>query len=197
MYILTVAPGSIFAATSLSSTGRRAENLPVRDMRRTGRKPLSTGRFSFRLCIYTALDAATWIHFTGRTTSRAILRVLQVKRSFSIGRLAQRSSARYCTQKATPCNMQGVAFIWRCRPDLNWCITVLQTVALPLGYGTKDEKSRRHKSGGSKKWSGLRGSNSLPPPWQGGALPDELKPHGCHKTHFLPSETARAFGAYI
>ena len=26
-------------------------------------------------------------------------------------------------------------------------------------------------------WSGLRGSNSLPPPWQGGALPDELHPH--------------------
>ena len=25
-------------------------------------------------------------------------------------------------------------------------------------------------------WSGLRGSNSLPPPWQGGALPDELRP---------------------
>ena len=25
-------------------------------------------------------------------------------------------------------------------------------------------------------WSGLRGSNSLPPPWQGGALPDELHP---------------------
>ena len=28
-------------------------------------------------------------------------------------------------------------------------------------------------------WSGLRGSNSLPPPWQGGALPDELNPHVC------------------
>ena len=26
-------------------------------------------------------------------------------------------------------------------------------------------------------WSGRRGSNSLPPPWQGGALPDELNPH--------------------
>ena len=26
------------------------------------------------------------------------------------------------------------------------------------------------------QWSGLRGSNSLPPPWQGGALPDELNP---------------------
>ena len=25
-------------------------------------------------------------------------------------------------------------------------------------------------------WSGQRGSNSLPPPWQGGALPDELCP---------------------
>ncbi len=28
-----------------------------------------------------------------------------------------------------------------------------------------------------KNWSGLRGSNPLPPPWQGGALPDELNPH--------------------
>ena len=28
-----------------------------------------------------------------------------------------------------------------------------------------------------KNWSGWRGSNSLPPPWQGGALPDELHPH--------------------
>ena len=28
-----------------------------------------------------------------------------------------------------------------------------------------------------KFWSGRRGSNSLPPPWQGGALPDELRPH--------------------
>ena len=32
-------------------------------------------------------------------------------------------------------------------------------------------------------WSGLRGSNSLPPPWQGGALPDELNPHKwCFRT---------------
>ena len=28
----------------------------------------------------------------------------------------------------------------------------------------------------NKKWSGRRGSNPLPPPWQGGALPDELRP---------------------
>ena len=31
-------------------------------------------------------------------------------------------------------------------------------------------------------WSGRRGSNSLPPPWQGGALPDELRPHIRHIT---------------
>ena len=27
-------------------------------------------------------------------------------------------------------------------------------------------------------WSGLRGSNPPPPPWQGGALPNELNPRG-------------------
>ena len=32
-------------------------------------------------------------------------------------------------------------------------------------------------------WSGRRGSNSLPPPWQGGALPDELRPHIRHSIH--------------
>ena len=31
----------------------------------------------------------------------------------------------------------SVCFLfWRYRPDLNWRITVLQTGALPLGYGT-------------------------------------------------------------
>ena len=30
----------------------------------------------------------------------------------------------------------GSDFRWRYRPDLNWRITVLQTGALPLGYGT-------------------------------------------------------------
>ena len=71
--------------------------------------------------------------------------------------------------------LQNSRFVWRCRPDLNWCIEVLQTSALPLGYGTIC-KFRRHEKRRNSIWSGLRGSNSLPPPWQGGALPDELKP---------------------
>ena len=50
-------------------------------------------------------------------------------------------------------------------PRFELGIRVLQTLALPLGYSAGNE------------WSGLRGSNSLPPPWQGGALPDELNPH--------------------
>ncbi len=50
---------------------------------------------------------------------------------------------------------------------MNWGIKVLQTSALPLGYGTVY----------IKKCSGLRGSYSLPSPWQGDALPDELNPH--------------------
>ena len=37
---------------------------------------------------------------------------------------------------------------------------------------------------GTEKWSGRRGSNSLPPPWQGGALPDELRPHRCEQKLF-------------
>ena len=32
-----------------------------------------------------------------------------------------------------------LAAIWRCRPDLNWGMKVLQTFALPLGHGTRYE----------------------------------------------------------
>ena len=48
-------------------------------------------------------------------------------------------------------------------PRFELGVRELQSHALPLGYDTV--------------WSGLRGSNSLPPPWQGGALPNELNPH--------------------
>ena len=44
---------------------------------------------------------------------------------------------------------------------------------------TQKQKSHRFCISASTMasyWSGRRGSNSLPPPWQGGALPDELRP---------------------
>ena len=33
-----------------------------------------------------------------------------------------------------------VSFTWRCCPDLNWGMKVLQTFALPLGHSTGYEK---------------------------------------------------------
>ena len=47
-------------------------------------------------------------------------------------------------------------------------IRVLQTRALPLGYSAILI---------IKKWSGKRGSNPRPSPWQGDALSTELFPH--------------------
>ena len=86
---------------------------------------------------------------------------------------------------------------------MNRGIKVLQTSALPLGYGAiqlSDDpypvwvghqyinrqsfdcpayKSQRARIGfvPVSFWSGLRGSNPPPRPWQGRALPNELNPH--------------------
>ena len=83
-------------------------------------------------------------------------------------------------------------FVWRRHPDLNLGIRVLQTHALPLGYVavyymlccSLHSITHRYKKCHMEysiipcdRWSGRRGSNPLPPPWQGGALPDELRPH--------------------
>ena len=44
-------------------------------------------------------------------------------------------------------------FLWRCHPDLNWGVELLQSSALPLGYGTlfKDgaKRSLLHLTGAS------------------------------------------------
>ena len=87
-------------------------------------------------------------------------------------------------------------FILEVTPGFEPGVRVLQTLALPLGYVTVDsyyymrstqkspvkpqnilrEPECPHSCVGIQIWSGQRGSNSLPPPWQGGALPDELCP---------------------
>ena len=101
---------------------------------------------------------------------------------------------------------------WRHHPDLNRGIKVLQTSALPLGYGAIFilVKNRTLKVFNFKRpWSGLRGSNSLPPPWQGGALPDELNPHlwclrsesnqrhGDFQSPALPTELQRQMATWM
>ena len=79
-------------------------------------------------------------------------------------------------------------FFWRYWPDLNWRITVLQTGALPLGYSTIWKSGTRGYV--PDLWSGRRGSNSLPPPWQGGALPDELHPQMATPNGLEPSTSS-------
>ncbi len=46
-------------------------------------------------------------------------------------------------------------------------------------------------------WSGRRGSNPLPPPWQGGALPDELRPHKCAAFNGISCTALRAIQLHM
>ena len=87
---------------------------------------------------------------------------------------------------------------WRYRPDLNWRITVLQTGALPLGYGTKkygagDEARTRYLHLGKValyrmsytriydpimgSWCLRSESNQRHADFQSAALPTELQRH--------------------
>ena len=47
------------------------------------------------------------------------------------------------------------------------------------------QKKKNHPIWMVLNWSRLRGSNSLPPPWQGGALPDELNLHTHHRNDVI------------
>ena len=72
---------------------------------------------------------------------------------------------------------------WRHHPESDRGIKVLQTSALPLGYGALfkfcnalKKSAHQYSLGVLILWSGLRGSNPPPRPWQGRALPNELNP---------------------
>ena len=71
----------------------------------------------------------------------------------------------YFDKKKKKINSQSRSSVshWRRHPDLNWGSRCCRPMPYHLAI--------------APYWSGLRGSNSLPPPWQGGALPDELNPH--------------------
>ena len=73
--------------------------------------------------------------------------------------------------------VNSMELIWRHHPESNrrW------RFCRPLPYRLAMVPFGRVKGGNAavKKWSGKRGSNPPPPPWQGGALPNELFPqHG-------------------
>ena len=110
----------------------------------------------------------------------------------------------------TPCNpppktkkdrIQSSLFARR-HPESDRGMRILQTLALPLGYGAKG------------KWSGRRDSDSRHPPWQGGTLPlsyyrilrrkgqrrnkcrgaESNHRHGDFQSPALPSELPRHIG---
>ena len=89
---------------------------------------------------------------------------------------AQMSGLRLVRPKAAVGRARGASPL-EAPPGFEPGVKVLQTSALPLGYG-------------AKKWSGLRGSNSLPPPWQGGALPDELNPQMATRMGLEPTTSS-------
>ena len=87
--------------------------------------------------------------------------------------------------------MKKVFIFWRRHPDSNRGIRVLQTRALPLGYVAEylrydiiysllikivPNNNKKVNSEQLKIWSGKRGSNPRPLPWQGSALSTELFP---------------------
>ena len=92
---------------------------------------------------------------TKKARQKALLSLLE-----RITRLARCASARTGTHAGTA--------------------TVPRTVATLTGCPVRVLQYCRTKKARQKAllfcWSGLRDSNSLPPPWQGGALPDELNP---------------------
>ena len=63
----------------------------------------------------------------------------------------------------------------------------LNPACLPISSCPHWGKKKPAANAAGFTWSGQRGSNSLPPPWQGGALPDELCPrqHGVFYHIFL------------
>ena len=94
---------------------------------------------------------------TKKARQKALLSLLE-----RITRLTRCTSARTGTHAGTATVPRTVATLAGC----------------PVRVSRKDTTNK--KAQGEMPcafcWSGLRDSNSLPPPWQGGALPDELNP---------------------
>ena len=53
------------------------------------------------------------------------------------------------------------------------------------------KKRSTRRSTACNSWSGLRGSNPRPPPWQGGALPTALSPRDARRNYTRPSKGAQ------
>ena len=121
---------------------------------------------------------------------------------------------RHLTRWERNSECRSIRNFWRYRPDLNWGMRVLQTLALPLGYGTikirsgniliyvgaGDEARTRYLHLGkvalyrmsyTRIWCLRSESNQRHADFQSAALPAELRRHGEQNLH-----SARCEGDY-
>jgi hypothetical protein len=87
-------------------------------------------------------------------------------------------------KKMPPTFQYGGIFVWRRDPESNWARRICNPLHNRFAIAPKpDVKQEIWASHSSERkilpchWSGKRGSNSRPQPWQGCALPTELFPH--------------------
>ena len=90
--------------------------------------PFSCKTYRFCHCEEGIFNARRGNLKRNETASRDELRGREGKRSLAASRQAEKT--------AVPTEQR---LFWRCRPDLNWGVRVLQTLALPLGHGTEYE----------------------------------------------------------
>ena len=93
-------------------------------------------------------------------------------------------------------------------PGIEPGVKVLQTSALPLGYGAIFDKRRKRNFASFVRWSGRRDSNSRRSPWQGDALPlshsrkwclraESNHRHGDFQSPALPTELQRRLCRFV
>ena len=112
-------------------------------------------------------------------------RLSSKKRRSPSGAPSKACAARFCGEKEKVwCLPQSVprsgaikASVWT--SDTATRIGLEPTTPSVTGWCSNQlsYRAKTEADASAPKWSGRRGSNSLPPPWQGGALPDELRPH--------------------
>ena len=103
-------------------------------------------------------------------------------RFYSTGIAGERQVQGRTTSHQLPAYIPKRAPVWtpykvlEAKPGFEPGVKALQASALPLGHFADMQRAEKRNRPSSKQWSGQRGSNPRPQPWQGCALPTEPCP---------------------
>ena len=103
-------------------------------------------------------------------------------RFYSTGIAGERQVQGRPTSHQLPAYIPKRAPVWtpykvlEAKPGFEPGVKALQASALPLGHFADMQRAEKRNRPSSKQWSGQRGSNPRPQPWQGCALPTEPCP---------------------